>query len=477
MLEQVQSVFARVLKIDNFSLTDSFLELGGNSLMGYELLNSMEEKFHVKLDLREILLDSSVMGITNYISSMLVGDKTIRKRKDLTSECVLDPSIAVDKPYEKTVPQCSRILLTGATGFLGAHLIGSLIRQHQNEDLRIYCLIRAESDEAAKKRLIKKMKELGCWRESYEKYIWPVCGNLSSERLGVAPSVWKFLTEEIDTVIHNGALLNFVFPYDFLKQTNVNGTIETLRLACEGTPKYYHYVSSYSVFDTPENLGKHVSEDDPLNNAKGFSLAYSETKWVSEKLVNIAKERGLQAVIYRPGDIVGAADGIWAVEDMVSRTITGIIQMKCVPRSTYCMQMTPVDYVGEAIACISRKPEAIGQAFHIINPRPTSLNHLAAMIRRCGYTLRNIPFVVWRKMLKDADETTNSLVLLECLFEQGTEQNPGFLRHFVGKNTTYDTRNTQLLLNNSGITCPQITTKMVKAYLKYFVKLGVIERP
>lgn len=80
-------------------------------------------------------------------------------------------------------------------------------------------------------------------------------------------------------------------------------------------------MSSYSVYDTPNNKGKRVYENDPLNTARGFSLAYSETKWVSEKLVGIAQKRGLHTVIYRPGDITGASNGIWEMDDMVSRMI------------------------------------------------------------------------------------------------------------------------------------------------------------
>ena len=61
----------------------------------------------------------------------------------------------------------------------------------------------------------------------------------------------------------------------------------------------------------------------------------------------------------------------------------------------------------------------------------------------------------------------NSLAILECLFESGTETNPG-LKTFIGKDTTYDTSRTELLLNGSGIQCPPVDTHMISAYLKYF---------
>lgn len=474
ILLQVKSVFEKVLNIEQYSLTDSFLELGGDSLMGFELVNKMEQKFHIKLDLREVLMDSSVSGVANYIRRVLSGTKGSTKAANLAQECRLDEGIRIQTDYEKPSSECRKILLTGATGFLGAYLIRAIIRQYPKDHLALYCLVRADNEEAGIERLVRNMEHYECWEESFRPYLHPVIGDLSSANLGVSDETYQMLTRDIEVIYHNGALLNFVFPYEFLKGTNVHGTTETLRLACTGKPKYYHYVSSYSVYDTPNNKGRHVYENDVLNTSKGFSLAYSETKWVSEKLVGIAQKRGLKAVIYRPGDITGSANGIWEMDDMVSRMVVGMIQMKAIPRTTYCLHMTPVDFVADALVCISRKPEALGKNFNLVNPRSLPLKHLVTFVRACGYPIRYMPFPAWRNQLKQADASENALAILECLFESGTETNPGILRHFTGKDTIYDTANTDLLLNGSGISCPVIDQKMIAAYLRYFKKLGCI---
>lgn len=474
LMIQVKSVFDKVLKIDNYKMTDSFLELGGDSLMGFELANKIEQQFHVKLDLRELLLDSSVSGVASYLRRVLSGAKGSGRTTNLAAECVLDESIRPTAEYTKDIKDCRKIFLTGATGFLGAHLIQAFIERYPTDGLMITCLVRATSKEAGMERIIKNMKHYHCWNDSYKQYIQIVTGDLSSPQLGMSEEDYRNVVENTDAIFHNGAVLNFVYPYEFLKLTNVNGTIETLRIACAGTPKYYHYISSYSVYDTPDKTGKRVYENDPLTTSVGFALAYSETKWVSEKLTKIAEERGLHTIIYRPGDITGTKRGIWEVDDMVSRVIVGAIEMKAIPRSSYCMHMTPVDYVASAIVHISRKKEAIGQAFNVINPRSVSMKQLISDIRKCGYTVHYIPFPLWRKKLRESTAEQNSLALLESLFEAGTDANPGMLRHFIGKDTTYDTSKTELLLNGSGITCPVVDTKMIAAYLRYFKKLGRI---
>lgn len=476
ILMQVKSIFEKILNIEQYSLHASFLELGGDSLKGFELMNKVEQNFHIKLDLREMLKDSSVSGVASYVKSVISGGKTTTgKTLILADECKLEECIRITGHYEKPVQDCRKIFLTGATGFLGAQLISSIISQYPHDGLEIHCLVRADSQEAGLERLVRNMKRYECWDESFRPFLHPVLGDLSSPYLGMVDDTYQKLSGEIEVIYHNGALLNFVFPYEYLKTTNVTGTVETLRLACTGKPKYYHFVSSYSVYDTPNNTGKHMMENDPLEYSKGFALAYSETKWVSEKMIGIARKRGLLAVIYRPGDITGASNGLWEMEDMVSRMIVGAIQMGSIPRTQYCMHMTPVDYVGKAIVHISRKPEAIGQAFNIINPRPTPLKEIVAGIRAYGYQVKYAPFLVWRKRLKEADSSENSLTILECLFEAGTENNPGVLRHFMGKDTTYDVSNTALLLNGSGITCPPIDKQMIAAYLTNFKKSGNIK--
>lgn len=475
VLVQVHSVFQKVLKLDQFNLNDSFLELGGDSLMGFELISHIEQKFQVKLDLRELLLDSSVVGVTRYLHRILSGGKGCDRSVNLADECRLDETITPEGVYEKSPADCREIFLTGATGFLGAQLILAIYRYYPHDGLKIHCLVRAQSRAAAIERLENNMKQYHCWDDRLRRYLHPVIGDLSSPKLGLSDEQWDALAGEIDVIYHNGAILNFIYPYSFLKTTNVNGTVETLRLACADHPKYYHYVSSYSVYDTPDNIGRRVMEDAPLENWKGFSLSYSETKWVSEKLVGICRQRGLKAVVYRPGDITGASNGIWKMDDMVSRLIVSTIQMKAVPRANYSFHMTPVDYVAKALVWISRKEEAFGHAFNLINPTPQPLKSVVGYIRGCGYPIRHIPFPAWRSRIRKSNASDNAMVLLECLFEAGNESNPNILRHFVGRDPVYDMSNTRMLLGRSDITCQPVDQKMMAAYLRYFKAEGYIK--
>ena len=71
----------------------------------------------------------------------------------------------------------------------------------------------------------------------FEARVIPFCGDLGRPNLGLAPDAWDFLASEVDTVFHNGATVNYLFNYDRMRDANVMGTNEVLRLAFEAGPR------------------------------------------------------------------------------------------------------------------------------------------------------------------------------------------------------------------------------------------------
>lgn len=84
---------------------------------------------------------------------------------------------------------------TGATGFLGAQLIRAILTQYPKEGLHLYCLVRADSEEAGLERLIKNMEHYECWKEEYRGFLHPVIGDLSTEKFGLSDEQWQELAQ------------------------------------------------------------------------------------------------------------------------------------------------------------------------------------------------------------------------------------------------------------------------------------------
>ena len=126
--------------------------------------------------------------------------------------------------------------------------------------------------------------------QMFEARVIPICGDLGQPNLGLTQEDWDFLANEIDTVFHNGATVNYLFNYDRMREANVIGTNEVLRLAFEGRPKEFNYVSTTFVFGWA--VKSVLYETDLNENMELLDFGYSQSKWVAEQVVVDARSQG-----------------------------------------------------------------------------------------------------------------------------------------------------------------------------------------
>ncbi len=171
------------------------------------------------------------------------------------------------------------------------------------------------------------------WEDTFAPRIIPVSGDLAKPLLGLDIINFEQLASKIDVIYHNGALVNFVYPYSALKVTNVLGTQEILKLASKYRAKPVNFVSTINTID--------------------FSTSgYAQSKTVAEKLIMQAGERGLPVSIYRPPGIIGhSKTGMFNQSDFFSLIIKGCIQFGKVPilQKDLAVNIIPVDWVSNTI--------------------------------------------------------------------------------------------------------------------------------
>lgn len=448
---------------DNISINTNLLSLGMNSIEVVKLSNMIRNKFNIEVPVKFIFANPTVAKIGEYIEMSLSGEEVAltEDKTYLYNEAVLPEDIVIKK-YEEGGLAFKNIFLTGATGFLGAYIIRELIKAGAE---RIYCHVRCNNEKEGFERIKGNMEYYKLWNDEYSEFIFPVPGQLEQDLLGIERNQYDFLCENIDVIYHNGAVLNFIYPYETLKNINVKGTISTLEMACTGKMKYYNYISSYSVYMNPSHFGKTVLEDDELKDCKGYPLAYTESKWVCEKIIREARAKGLKASIYRPGDITGSVEtGIWKYSDMVSRIVKSILKYKTYPQWDKKMYMTTVDYIAEAVVNISKEEKNYNKAYNIINNNYLSIERLADFIKECGYNLKEISYDEFKNHLAQSD-MNHPLKPLESLFENDSES---FGEKGESISIIYDTSNVQKALEGSGILCPEINADIIKKYIENF---------
>ena len=477
------SNLAEILKLssDEIDATESLESYGLNSAQAMILVGKVEKLLGFQPSpvllwhYPTIAALSERLAEESEVKDTKVSHKTTTPVLDLNAEAVLDPSIRPPSGNYELIAEPRRIFITGGTGFLGAFIIKELLDK-TNAD--IYCLVRAENPEAGSTKLKQNLQLYSIWEEQYNTRIIPVLGDLSLPLLGLTPEGFQMLAANIDIIYHSAAMLNYVFPYQALKTANVLGTQEILRLATQIKVKPVHYVSSVAVFESTAYAGKVVKEDDKFEHWNGIFLGYSQTKWVAEKLVKIAGDRGLPITIHRPPLIAGdSRTGISNTHDFINLMAKGCLQMGCFPNIDYMLDMSPVDYVSQAIVYLSLQKSSKGKAFHLQHPEPAPLTKLVDWLRLFGFPIQMIPYEQWQsKLVTDVTSAENPLYTLRpFLLERWSKEQltiPDLYaqarRPHVNCQATLDA------LAGSSIACPPIDSQLFMTYASYLISSGFI---
>jgi len=237
-----------------------------------------------------------------------------------------------------------------------------------------------------------------------------VCGDLGQERFGLDKAIWDRLSLEADALLHNGAFVHWVYPYEKLRSVNVLGTLTAIEFASTGKQKLLTFVSSTSAVDTDhyvrlsDSLESGVPESDDLEGARHtLKTGYGQAKWVSEKLLFEAGKRGLRGHILRPGYVVGDSEtAVTNTDDFIWRLVKGCVQLGLVPDMNNAVNMVPVDHVARcaALAAIAPLADANMKVLHVqAHPRPT-FNGMFRALAQYGFPLAQCEYVVWRRRLE-----------------------------------------------------------------------------
>ncbi|MBD2741476.1 non-ribosomal peptide synthetase [Coleofasciculus sp. FACHB-1120] len=474
--EVLAGIWVQLLKLQKVGIYDNFFDLGGHSLLIPQLLAKVRETFQIELSLRDFFdaLTIADLGKSIEMKQGVIPFVSPASKLNLNAEAVLDPTIRPDSiPIELvTEPNC--IFLTGATGFLGAFLLSELLQQTQAD---IYCLVRATNTESGKERLQNSLESYLLWEERFNSRIIPILGDLSQPLLGLSNDKFREMGSQIDVIYHNGALVNFTFPYSALKPANVLGTQEVLRLASLLKIKPVHFISTIGVISAADSGLQIVREQDRIDDWEGINSGYTQSKWVAEKLVTIASERGLPISIYRPGRISGHSQtGACNPDDHTFRMIKGCIQIGSAPKRSTMVNLISGDYASQAIVHLSRQKASLGKVFHIVNPRPIQWNELVNLIRSFGYPLRQISDEQWRGELGNLAERSpdNALYPLLPTFSESeshqTSSSESVIRHI-------DCQNTRTGLEGTSIVCPPVNRELLSTYFSYLIRSGFLKAP
>ncbi|MGZ9934655.1 amino acid adenylation domain-containing protein [Streptomyces sp. NC-S4] len=388
---------------------EDFFAQGGHSLHVIRLLGRIEREHGVRIAVADFLAAPTVREVARLLAG---SDPAAGARPVGPDDVRLDPAIAFPARPGPFDPH-DAVLLTGATGYVGSHVLAELLDRTTGP---VLCLVRAADPDAARRRLSAALRRHGLRPDASDPRIVPVPGDLTRPGLGLGATDREQVLRAT-TVLHLGAEVHHVSGFHHLAAANVGGTAELLRICAEGRPARLHHVSTLGVFrDAPGGARpRTITEATPAaaeRHPRG--RGYAAAKWAAEHLVAQALERGADARIYRLGRAGGSTTGAVSEDDFLSRLLVTSAALGCHPDDPrLATDALPVDTMARALVALALADGAPGTVHHLHHPRRTPLAELLAVHdRRTGRTTRAVPLDTWLGRLADAEADGTALPAL-----------------------------------------------------------------
>ncbi len=376
-------------------------ELGGDSLSALEFSKLLEDIFDIEVPVGVIINPAgNVRGIADYIEAERNSSAkrpTFARVHGKHSTVVSAAELTLDKFIDQrilsnalTLPRSGEsvrtVLLTGATGYLGRFLALSWLEQMAKTGGQLMLIVRSNDLSEARRRIEGALATDPELTKHFQAlaadHLEVIAGDLGAPNLGLDAATWDRLAETVDAIVHSGAHVNHVLPYNQLFAANVAGTAELIRLAITSRRKRIHYISTLGVSALSTRL---VDEDSDIRDAvpvceinASYANGYGISKWASEVLLREAFDLcELPIDVFRPGMILAHSryQGQLNVPDMFTRLLFSLAVTGVAPASFYAQDVSAgrprARYEGFAADFLAAAIVAIGsrdtQGFHTYN--------------------------------------------------------------------------------------------------------------
>ncbi|SLG00056.1 non-ribosomal peptide synthetase [Mycobacteroides abscessus] len=476
--EAVAGIYAQVLGVERVGTDDSFFDLGGDSISAMRVVAAINTSFDAQLAVRTLFEAPSVRSLSGYLdgaagapangptyASVHGPGATEVRASDLTLDKFIDEATLQKAPTLPRADATARtVLLTGATGFLGRYLVLQWLRELEQVDGTLICLVRAKSDEEARRRLDKTFDSgdpelIRVYEALAADRLQVVAGDKAEPSLGLDQDTWQRLVDTVDLIVDSAALVNSVLPYSELFGPNVVGTAELIRFALTTKLKPYTYISTAdvgreiekSVFLEDADI-RVISATRPSDGS--YANGYGNSKWAGEVLLREAHEQvGLPVKVFRSGMIM--VDTSYAgqvnASDTVARMVLSVVATGVAPYSVYQLDADgnrqrahfdglPVEFVAEAITALgggaagSFDGSADFETYHVMNPHDDGIgiDEYVDWLIEAGHPIERIDdFGEWVRQfearlhaLPDHQRQGSVLQMLKILQDHGWDGQP-----------------------------------------------------
>jgi NAD(P)-dependent dehydrogenase (short-subunit alcohol dehydrogenase family) len=356
--------------------------------------------------------------------------------------------------------------VTGATGFIGRHLVARLLER----DGDIYVLVRDGSGDKLEALLAEKW--IPAAGPDARTRIRPVVGDLSRPRLGLDDAIVGELSGNIDHFFHLAAIYDMTADEDRNRIANVEGTRHAVELANAVNAGRFHHTSSIAAAGEHKGLFR----EDMFDEGQKLTHPYHLTKFESEKIARTQTQVPWR--VYRPAIVVGNSqtgemdkiDGpyyFFTAIKLARHYLPGWFPL-IGPEFGYT-NIVPVDYVAAAMDHIAHAPDLDGQAFHLCNPKRQRSGDVMNEFAKAAHAPQ-LSMRIDMKLLEALPKGTIGM-LMQLPAARGARKAiladfgiPDEVLGYVGLRPEFDTRDTERALKDTDIAVPPLETYATKLW-------------
>ncbi len=409
-------IFEMALGVEQIGIEDDFFENGGTSLSASKVaMKCMSAGIQVAY--ADLFDYKTPLELERHIQEQQgVSVAAEGEEKSSEGQGALEQVMSrnvVEHVDEIQPAALGNVLLTGANGFLGAHILKNMI---DNEDNTIYCLMRKGKASTLEKRLKSMLVYYfsNPYEELFGSRIQLIEGDITD-----AAKVDSLEQYDFGRVINCAACVKHFSADDTLEQVNYQGVLNLIRL-CEKTGRELIQISTVSI--AGENVGGKFPQEKKLHEhelyfGQSLSNKYIDTKFRAEKAVLEAAAQGMKGKVIRVGNLMSrVSDGEFQINSVTNgfmRTLRGYVALGRFPVSMLDMptEFSPIDSTAEAIVKLS----AVQGEFTVFHAYSSYLIQMADVIEQMnasGILVETVSDEEFQQSLLAAleDEEKNELI-------------------------------------------------------------------
>ncbi len=466
------AIWEEILNTKPIGIKDNFFELGGDSILAMNL-NMKILKLTDKIKYSDIFTYPTILELAEKIESDLKQETkdNINCLENQYKE-ILENNMIIPKEIQYHKP--GNILLTGATGFLGIHILEKLLTKETGQ---IYILVRKEPGFSIKEKCLNKLHYY--FGNKYDKYIDNkikiIQADITQDGFGLNQEELFKLGNSIDAIINSVAKVSHYGSYKEFYNVNVKSVEKIIDFANAFNKKVFH-ISTLSVSGNAL-VDQHYAEQKFEHEVKycennfyiGQSLenVYVRSKFEAERKILDAIANGTDAYILRMGNLMPRLSDGKFQENInqnayISRLKT-FDELQCIPEylENNYLELTPIDCSAEAILKIIQYSNKNNRIYHIFNHNYIFITDLLKIMNELKFNLKSIKNDEFKEIIRTILKGSNSDKLNAIINDLDKDLNLNY-----DSKIKLDSKHSISLLKLYGFEWPTIEKKYIKNLLK-----------